>query len=75
VLLQGFSRGILPVGLVHVSTGFGDAHATGTIRVQRIPRGVAARRAPPSLGPFEAIGVDFSSCSKRVLAVSPRDGG
>jgi hypothetical protein len=53
VLLQGFSRGILPVGVVpvstgisDVSTGFGDAHATGTIRVRRIPGGVAAHRAP-----------------------------
>jgi hypothetical protein len=53
VLLQGFSRGILPVGVVHVSTGigdvatgFGDAHATDIFRVRRIPGGVAVRRAP-----------------------------
>jgi hypothetical protein len=50
---RGFSRGILSVGVVHVSTsigdvsaGFGDARATDTIRVRCIPRGVAVRRAP-----------------------------
>jgi hypothetical protein len=53
VLLQGFSRGILSAGVVHVSTGigdvspgFGDARATGTFRVRCIPGGVAMRRAP-----------------------------
>jgi hypothetical protein len=53
VLLQGFSRGILPVGVVLVSTGiggvsagFGHARATGTFRVRCTPGGVAARRAP-----------------------------
>jgi hypothetical protein len=60
VLLQGFSRGILPVGVVLVSTGigdisagigdisagFGDARATGTFRVRCITGGVAVRRAP-----------------------------
>jgi hypothetical protein len=60
VLLQGFSRGILSAGEVHVSTGigdvaadFGDARATDIFRVWRIPRGVAVRRAPepgPILG-------------------------
>jgi hypothetical protein len=50
---RGFSRRILSVGVVHVSTGignvsagFGDARATGTIRVRCIPGGVAVRRAP-----------------------------
>jgi hypothetical protein len=53
VLLQGFSRGILSAGVVHVSTnigdvssGFGDAHATNIFRVRCIPGGVAVRRAP-----------------------------
>jgi hypothetical protein len=53
VLLQGFCRGILSVGVVRVSTGignvsagFGDARATSTIRVRCIPGGVAMRRAP-----------------------------
>jgi hypothetical protein len=53
VLLQGFSRKILPVGTVFVSTGIGDvsagfghARATGTFRVRCTPGGVAARRAP-----------------------------
>jgi hypothetical protein len=53
VLLQGFYRGILSVGVVHVptgignvSTGFGDARTTGAIRVWCIPGGVAVRRAP-----------------------------
>jgi hypothetical protein len=53
VLLQGFSRGILSAGVVHVSTGigdvaadFGDARATDIFRVRRIPGGVAVRRAP-----------------------------
>jgi hypothetical protein len=53
VLLQGFCRGISSVGVVHVPTGigdvsagFGDARATGTIRVRCIPGGVAVRRAP-----------------------------
>jgi hypothetical protein len=53
VLLRGFFRGTSPVGVVRVSTGignvaagFGDARTTGTIRVRRIPGGVAMRRAP-----------------------------
>jgi hypothetical protein len=53
VLLQGFYRGIWSVGVVrvsigvgNVSAGFGDARATGTIRVRCIPGGVAMRRAP-----------------------------
>jgi hypothetical protein len=53
VLLQGLYRGISSVGVVHVPTGignvsagFGDARATGTIRVRCIPVGVAVRRAP-----------------------------
>jgi hypothetical protein len=53
VLLQGFYRGISSVGVAHVPTGignvsagFGDARATGTIRVRCIPGGVAVRRAP-----------------------------
>jgi hypothetical protein len=81
VLLQGFSRGILSAGVVHVSTGigdvaagFGDARVTDIFRVRRIPGGVAVRRAP-SLGPFEAIGASSSSYFKRALAVPPRDGG
>jgi hypothetical protein len=44
VLLQGFSRGILLAGVVHVSTGigdvsssFGDARATDIFRVRRVP--------------------------------------
>jgi hypothetical protein len=48
VLLQGFSREILPVGVVFisidigdVSAGFGHARATGTSRVQRTLGGVA----------------------------------
>jgi hypothetical protein len=50
VLLQGFYRGILLVGVVCVSTcvgnvsaGFGDARATDIIRVRCIPGGVAMR--------------------------------
>jgi hypothetical protein len=50
VLLQGFYRGILSVGVVRFSTGVGnvsasvgDARATGTIRVWCIPGGVAVR--------------------------------
>jgi hypothetical protein len=49
VLLQGFYRGIWSAGVVHiptgvgnVSAGFGDAHATGTIRGRCIQGGVAA---------------------------------
>jgi hypothetical protein len=52
VLLQGFSREILPVGVVFVSTGIGNvpavfshARATGTFRVRCTPGGVAVRRA------------------------------
>jgi hypothetical protein len=50
VLLQGFFRGISPVGVVRVSTGignvsagFGDTRATGATRVWCVPRGVAMR--------------------------------
>jgi hypothetical protein len=53
VLLQGFYRGISPVGVVrvptgigNVSAGFGDTRATGTIRAQCIPGGVAMHRSP-----------------------------
>jgi hypothetical protein len=53
VLLQGFSRGILSAGMVHVSTGvggvsanFGDVRATGFFRVRCISGGVVVRRAP-----------------------------
>jgi hypothetical protein len=53
VLLQGFSREFLPVGVVFVSTGIGDvsagfghAHAIGTSHVRCTPGGVAVRRAP-----------------------------
>jgi hypothetical protein len=53
VLLHGFSREFLPVGVVFVSTGIGDVpagfghtRATGTFRVRCTPRGVAVRRAP-----------------------------
>jgi hypothetical protein len=53
VLPQGFSREILPVGVVFVSTGIGDvtagfghARATGTSHVRCTPGGVAVRRAP-----------------------------
>jgi hypothetical protein len=53
VLLQGFYRGISSAGVVHVPTGignvsagFGDARATGTIRVRCILGGVVVRRAP-----------------------------
>jgi hypothetical protein len=53
VLLQGFFREILPVGVVFVSTGIGDvsagfghARATGTSCVQCIPGGLAVCRAP-----------------------------
>jgi hypothetical protein len=53
VLLQGFFRGIWPVGVVHVSTGiggvsagFGDARVTSTIRGRCERGGVAVRRAP-----------------------------
>jgi hypothetical protein len=53
VLLQGFYRGIWPVGVVHIPTGvgdisagFGDARATGTVRGRCNPGGVAMRRAP-----------------------------
>jgi hypothetical protein len=50
VLLQGFYHGIwsvyvvrIPTGVGNISAGFGDAHATGTIRGRCIPRGVAMR--------------------------------
>jgi hypothetical protein len=50
VLLQGFFREFLPVGVVFVSTGIGDvsagfghARATGTFRVRCTPGGVAVR--------------------------------
>jgi hypothetical protein len=53
VLLQGFYHGIwsvgvvcVPTGIGNVSTGFGDARATGNIRGRCIPGGVAMRRAP-----------------------------
>jgi hypothetical protein len=81
VLLQAFYRGIwsagmvrVPTGVGNVSAGFGDARATGTIRGQCIPGGVAMRGAP-SLGPFKAIGASSSSCFQRALAAPPRDGG
>jgi hypothetical protein len=52
VLLQGFFRGNLSAGGVHVSigidavlAGFGDARATDIFRVRHIPGGVAVRRA------------------------------
>jgi hypothetical protein len=82
VLLQGFYRGISSVGVVHiptgvgnVSAGLGDARMTGTTRVRCVPGGVAVRRAPPSSGPFEAIGASSSSCFKCALSAPPRDGG
>jgi hypothetical protein len=81
VLLQGFFREFLPVGVVSVSSGtgdvsagFGHVRATGTFRVRCTPGGVAARRAP-SLAPFEAIGASSPSCFKRALVVPLRDGG
>jgi hypothetical protein len=50
VLLQGFFRGISPVGVVRISTGvgnvsagFGDTRATDDIRVWCIPGGVSMR--------------------------------
>jgi hypothetical protein len=53
VLLQGFFREFLPVGVVFVltgiddvSAGFGHVRATGTFRVRCTPGGVAVRRAP-----------------------------
>jgi hypothetical protein len=53
VLMQGFSREFLPVGVVFVSTGIGDVlasfghtRATGTSRVWCTPGGVAVHRAP-----------------------------
>jgi hypothetical protein len=53
VLLQGFSREILPVGVAFVSIGLGDvsagfgyARATSIFRVRCTPGGVAARRSP-----------------------------
>jgi hypothetical protein len=53
VLLQGFSRGILLVGVVFVSTGIGDVtagfghtRASGNSRVRCTLGGVAVRRAP-----------------------------
>jgi hypothetical protein len=81
VLLQGFFRGILSAGVVHVSTGigdvsagFGDACATDIFRIRCIQE-VWSCIEPPSLGPFEAIEVSSSSCFKRALVVPPRDGG
>jgi hypothetical protein len=59
VLLQGFYHGIWSVGVVrvptgvgNVSTGFGDACATVTIRGRCTPGGVAMRRAPEP-GPIQ----------------------
>jgi hypothetical protein len=59
VLLQGFYRGILSAGVVHVSTGigdvpagFGDARATGTTHGRCNSGGVAVRRAPEP-GPIQ----------------------
>jgi hypothetical protein len=53
VLVQGFSREILPVGVIFVSTGIGDvttgfghARATGTSCIWCTPRGVPVHRAP-----------------------------
>jgi hypothetical protein len=53
VLLQGFFRESLLVGVVlvsigigDVSAGFGHARATGTSRVRCNPGGVDVRRAP-----------------------------
>jgi hypothetical protein len=53
VLVQGVSRGFLPVDVAFVSTGVGDvsagfghARATGTFRVRFTPGGVVVRRAP-----------------------------
>jgi hypothetical protein len=53
VLLQGFFREFLLVGVLFVSTdigdisaGFGHARATGTFRFRCTPGGVAVRRAP-----------------------------
>jgi hypothetical protein len=59
VLLQGFYCGIWSVGVVHIPTGvgdisagFGDAHATGTIRGRCNP-GVVAMRRGPKPGPIQ----------------------
>jgi hypothetical protein len=53
VLLQGFFREFLPVGVVFISTcisdvsaGLGHVRATGIFRVRCTPGGVAVRRAP-----------------------------
>jgi hypothetical protein len=68
VLLQGFFRGIWPVGVVHVSTGiggvsagFGDARATSTIRGRCERGGVAVRRAPEP-GPVRGDRVSSPTC-------------
>jgi hypothetical protein len=81
VLLQGFFREFLPLCGAFVSTGIGDvpaglSHAcmTGTSCVRCTPEGVAVRE-PPSLGPFEAIGVSSPSCFKHALVVPSRGGG
>jgi hypothetical protein len=42
----------VPTGVGDVSAGFDDARATGTIRGQCIPGGVAMRRAPEP-GPIQ----------------------
>jgi hypothetical protein len=81
VPLQAFFREFLPVGVVFVSigisdvsAGFGHAHATGAFRVRCTLGGVDVRRATEH-GPVRGDRASSPSCSKRALAVPPRDGG
>jgi hypothetical protein len=85
VLLQGFFRGISPVGVVRVSTcignvsaGFADARATGTIHVRCIPGGVAMRRAPepgPIRGDRGELFILFQTCPLKDRYGEPERGG
>jgi hypothetical protein len=78
VLLQGFYRGIwsvgvvrIPTGVGNISAGFGDAHATGTIRGRCIPGGVAMHRAPlpgPIRGDRGELFDLFWACPRRPSA-------
>jgi hypothetical protein len=78
VLLQGFYCGIwsegvvrIPTGVGDVSTGFGDARVTGTMRGRCNPGGVAVHRAPepgPVQGDRGELYDFFLSCPRRPSA-------
>jgi hypothetical protein len=70
-------RGVLvSAGMGNIPAGLGSAtRAHPASSVFGAPQEVQTCVEPPSLGPFEVIGVSSLTCFIRSLVVSPRDGG